>query len=562
MKSQSKGLHLVYRIDDPPEGLTCFSFKHGNTFGDFIHANKLCILWDFEGWLAVLEHRAFVEPVSRRRIQDFENIKDLPIEGERHETLVKSIVRARNDRQIDRAQAVAREAGLPEDEIQEIYTWAMKKRDRGNRPAQDQHARLFIENHGFDFLYNVDLERWLKWDGQHWMNNALIWHEVRDLIKDLLPIGLRRTAYISDVQKLLRDRKHFRRLDKEFDSDDSVLNCPGCEIDLATGISTLNKRESYCTMMAGACPDELMPTPRWDRFLQDFTASDQSMIDLIYKILFQSLLGNNNCQRFFILSGCAGAGKSTLTAVLKHIAGDYSISVNSDVLTNPKAHQTATYALKDCRFGSLPELTGSIHVSKLKALTGCDEISARALYSDPDPFRPKITMLSSTNSLPKLGTVDSAIRDRIIILPSTSRNFRKELGRVSDLEEVLFGEASGILGKTLGYRRAFESDRFFDDLPSRVTKATLEYFDDEDHVGRWLSQNVSEDDTATTRLSDLIGDFESWCLDERVDGQQSLSSFSKALKTNFPGQCRRVRTTDGRVTVYSGLRLANQPEEF
>lgn len=564
--SKTKGVHLVFGADNLPSDLTTFpwSWPDLDLYGDLIYKSKVCICWNLPAWVDLIQTRDdhqlndhnYLPSINASLLADFEAINKRP--GIRNSTLFTTVRKTKSKKKIEAAIALARAQGLPESEIASTVASAIGYRD-SEKPGREDYCDLFIGKSGEDYLFNSCSKQWLRWSGVCWVSGSEISHGIRLLIRELLPAKLRTSRYISDIQQLLADRLH--QPDSVFDANDYLLNCPGVEIDLLTGKTSKNKRESRSTMLAGTHPDELMPTPRWDQFLQDFTASDQSMIDLIYKILFQSLLGNNNCQRFFILSGSAGSGKSTLTAVLKHIVGDYSIAVNTDVLQNPRAHQTATHALKDCRFGSLPELSGCLDIAKLKSMTGGDTLSARALYSDPVQFKLKITLLSSTNSLPKLGTADTGVWSRIIILPSTSRNFREEIGRVNDLEEVLFGEASGILGKTLGYRRAFESDRFFDDLPTRVTESTQEYFNDEDHFSRWLSQNILQEDTATTPLSDLFSDHQSWCFRERID-PPSLSGFGKIMLSKHRDRRKRARIDDSQVVVYSGLKLANSLEEF
>ena len=561
LRSNKEGRkHLYFRFDDAPKDLTKFvwEFPGYGIGGDALYGNALVIAWDLPGVVATLKHRTNVESVTQRQVKDFQDLNEMPATEKRHTTLLKSLCRARNDRQIVRANQIASDAGLLDPEIQDLNAWVNKTKEKKNKP--DEYADIFQEQHGSDFVYNSDQKCWLRWSGCRWLNNASTYHDMRDLIKDLLPIPLRRSAFISDIQKLLRDRSHFCKLNSVFDSDDNLLNCPNRQINLVTGKSTDNQRESYCSKITAIAPDELLQIPFWDQFLDDFSDGDKATINLIYRIFFHALTGQN-AEKIFIFFGKAGSGKTTLTNVIRKILSDYSLTVNRDALLG-KGHQTTLADLEGQRFGVLPEITGSWNLPILKELTGREgEISARPIYEKAISFRPKITMICHSNDLPSLAAVDSAVRSRIVIIPSTSRNFRKETGRIHNLDEIMFKEASGILAKILSHRMDFLADQSFSDLPKKVDEITNYYFDDQDVFGRWFAENITVDDKTTTCLSDLHLDYEEFCQRERIDSP-SLSAFGKTMLSEHRERFKRARIDDRRVAIYAGLKLANSLEEF
>ena len=111
--------------------------------------------------------------------------------------------------------------------------------------------------------------------------------------------------------------------------DKDVFNLGGRVIHFANGMLHVEPSEAELFPFSpnyysrNVCPFAWDPNAQCPRFLDVLmrSALPDYDIDLLQRMLGSHLLGHNSAQRFLLLTGTAGGGKSTLVTVLESIVG-------------------------------------------------------------------------------------------------------------------------------------------------------------------------------------------------------------------------------------------------
>ena len=136
-------------------------------------------------------------------------------------------------------------------------------------------------------------------------------------------------------------------------------------------------------------------------------------------IIASSLHGNRTIQKLFFETGSGNNGKSTQSELISNAFGDYFGTMDASFLTRPvKSSSEAAPELADKkgkRYCNLPEPEGGdvIQASKMKVLTGYDEIAPRRLFKAPVKFRPQcLWTLQCNEDMPKFSKMDGGVMKR------------------------------------------------------------------------------------------------------------------------------------------------------
>jgi putative DNA primase/helicase len=143
---------------------------------------------------------------------------------------------------------------------------------------------------------------------------------------------------------------------------------------------------------------------------------------------------------------------------------------------------------------------------RLKELTGGDPISARYMRCDFFQFTPQFKLTVSGNHKPALRNVDAAARRRFNLLPFVHKP------EVVDqlLPEKLKAEWPGILRWMIDGCMEWQARGLMP--PESVRMATEEYFEDQDTIGKWLTDrcDLAPGNEATPK--ELQDDCRQWAL--------------------------------------------------
>ncbi len=147
--------------------------------------------------------------------------------------------------------------------------------------------------------------------------------------------------------------------------------------------------------------------------------------EYVMRILATSLCGVRWMEAFFILTGSGRNGKGLLFELLQAVMGNYYYQLPVQVLTtkidNPRAANPDIANLVGKRMvcSTEPEANEKLLEGTIKAMTGGDPLTGRALYGNPNTFKPQFWLGIQCNVIPLFNgiTRGGALRNKVIPFP-------------------------------------------------------------------------------------------------------------------------------------------------
>ena len=228
-------------------------------------------------------------------------------------------------------------------------------------------------------------------------------------------------------------------------------------------------------------------------------------------------------QKFLILVGSGGSGKSTLIRLLETILGDDNLS---HVSLKELGQRFASYGLMGKLVNSCADLevTALEDTSTLKKILGEDAIRAEAKGKDAVSFKSYAKLLFSTNELPLvLSERSNGFFRRVMILTMDQRPERAR----ADFLDVLQGEADYFLHLCVDALVRMYADGKIHESPASI-EAVKSLRNDSDSAEAFLSERCEQNGERTER-GKIFSQYESWCY---TSGRTSLSrtSFYRSLR--------------------------------
>lgn len=215
--------------------------------------------------------------------------------------------------------------------------------DRGN-------AKLFVKLYSNDYRHVPGLG-WFRWDTTRWQideDDTVVW-AAGDLAESLAttdPRGVfttaalhqhrRRALSTSGMNAMLTQARSAPGMvlnAARLDSDPYALCTPAGIVDLRTGTMRRPLPDKDFHSRSTTAAPQLMPTPRWDRFLADTFGEGPEgaeMIGFLHLLLGYSITGDVGAQVMPFLFGSGKNGKSVLLDVLIKLIGDYADAAPPD----------------------------------------------------------------------------------------------------------------------------------------------------------------------------------------------------------------------------------------
>ena len=159
--------------------------------------------------------------------------------------------------------------------------------------------------------------------------------------------------------------------------------------------------KDYCRKVAGcAIGDEGSTCPLWLAFLST-VMGDPEMIEYLRRVCGYCLTGLITEHVLFFLYGTGANGKSVFINTLRGIMGSYHVTapVDTFTITYGSSHPTDLAGLQGARLVTAIETEQGKRwaESKIKALTGGDEITARFMRQDFFSFTPTFKLMIAGN---------------------------------------------------------------------------------------------------------------------------------------------------------------------
>lgn len=448
-------------------------------------------------------------------------------------------------------------------------------------PAPELHltdignAERLVQLHGQDVRYCHSTGEWMVWTGTRWMLDTtaeihrLAISTVRSIYGEAercpdreqrkrianwakaSEASTRLNAMISVAQGILPVSRG------DFDCDPWLLNCLNGTLDLRTGDLMPHRRED---LISRICPVEYCPdadSDIWQRYLAT-AVPDADLREFLARAAGYTLTGDVGEEVLFFLHGPGGSGKSTFVESLRAALGDYSATLDFNVLL--KSRHDVDGRSANPEVAKLPGIRCAISIEVnegrrlaeglVKTLTGGDTVSARGLYERRNTeFAPQFKLWLVANDAPVIRDTDDALWRRVLIIPFLEAlpAERRDPGVKQHLRYSPEGRAA-ILAWAVRGCLAWQEQRL--GVPAAVAAATSSLRREMDPLQDFFEECCQFHPAFDTAAADIRGAYEDWC---EANGQKPIAAkgITERLKTHG---CTTFRAHGGR-RMWSGIRL-------
>jgi putative DNA primase/helicase len=440
------------------------------------------------------------------------------------------------------------------------------------KPTDLGNAERLVNRHGADLLY-VPVWGWMVHDDHRWVRDEgdirvtrLATETVRAIYQEAASepdsdrraslskhaIASERAARINAMVSLARADKRVEASADQFDADPYRLACLNGTLDLRTGELSPHSREDRITKLAPVAYDPEARAPLWQAFLRRIFSEDEEMIAYVRRAAGYALTGDTGERALFVLHGSGANGKSTLLETLRAVLGDYALRTPAETLLAKREGgiPNDVARLRGARLVTASETEDGRRFAEafIKDLTGGDTLSARFMRGEWFDFKPVCKVWLGTNHKPEVRGTDSAIWDRIRLIPF-SVSIPKE-DRDTKLAARLRQELPGIL--TWAVEGCWDWHQNGLREPEAVRAATSDYRADSDVLGAFIAERCDTGRTKSVTASALYNAYKTWC---ETASERPLTQRTFGMRLRERGFERRRGT--GNQHHWDGISLNN-----
>lgn len=333
-----------------------------------------------------------------------------------------------------------------------------------------------------------------------------------------------------------------------WDSDPWLLGVRNGVLNLRTGRLRAGRPSDRMTMSTSTAYDSAATCPRWEAAVRQVFNGDRKVLDYVQRALGYSLTGVTKEQCLFMNWGSGANGKGTLLNTVAMVLGDYADDLPFSAL---ELHERSGIPndiakLVGKRFVTSSETSDEIRLNeaRIKAITGCDPITARFLHREFFTFQPAAKFWLSTNHKPGVQDSSHGFWRRLRLIPFTQQFAGRRDNK--NLKETLAAEAPGILRWLVEGCRAWRRKGL--EPPKAVTAATEQYRVESDSLAAFLVCRTVVDKNAHVRAGKLYDAYKVWC---RQRGEEAITQkkVGRQIRLRFRAEER------SHIVSYHGLRL-------
>jgi putative DNA primase/helicase len=404
--------------------------------------------------------------------------------------------------------------------------------------SDEEIALKFAAQHSNEVRYVAKWNKWHIWDGKVWIEDEKrkVYTLARKLCREssqdaLLMAGNKDPKLAREVASarkraavvtLAGEDPTIAATTDQWDTDRMLLNTQDGILDLKTGELLPHNPEKYMTKITACGISKKATCPKWLAFLNRITKNDAELISYIQRAFGYSLTGIIDEHAMWFAWGPGRNGKSTLYNVFGEMLGDYHEVAPMEALTETKGerHPTELAKLRGARYVTAIETEEGVSWSetKIKALTGGDEINARFMRQDFFTYKPQFKLHVVGNHKPSLRTVDEAIKARFnlvpfdVVIPEQERNL--------NLSDELKEEWPGILRWSVEGCLLWQKMKL--QPPKAVRDATADYLSSENSFGTWIEEECDLTDSNCRTASNLLFEaWKKWAMDRNLAARNS-----------------------------------------
>ena len=268
--------------------------------------------------------------------------------------------------------------------------------------------------------------------------------------------------------------------------------------------------------------------------LELLTQDDRA--ETLQRALGSCLSGIAPNEKLFYLVGVGGTGKSTLMESVAACLGDYAANVDAGLLLEQRSGNQGArpelLRLRGARLaiaGELPK-NGKLDAPQVKALTGRDTITARALYSNVHvSFEPVFKLFVHSNYDVKTEWDDTGIQRRLLRIPFNAKPAHTDPQLKLTLRDNPQAQAALLRWLVEGFDKWMLSD--YDLQESEVIKQAIEDYHRENNPFYLFAEDcLAFGGDSFVSSKDLWDKYKLYCEanGERLRARRDLGTFMKA----------------------------------
>ena len=337
-------------------------------------------------------------------------------------------------------------------------------------------------------------------------------------ILDFLDGIVGKSHWIANITKQFTDRLVGEQIDQEdvFDKKPHIFAFKNIGFDLNTRKEYKVQKEDYITQNTN---NEYIEPSQDDvntidkLFTQIFP--DTEVRKCYLSVLFISMTGEHP-ENLFLANGCGRNGKGLINELMFELMGDYAYKLSIDVLTKEMKRTGANPELanvhkKRLTLANEPEDNVKLLMGIIKELTGGNETTARALYSNRTKTLLHLLLLVECNKKPLIaGRIDTSVLERIVDIPFEACFVSNQ----EDVDESKYIYLKNTEYKTESWRKKHYSALFRYLLnnapaklyiPDRIKNLSKQYVLGSDEMYGWVMENYeTTDNTEFVKLKDVF----------------------------------------------------------
>lgn len=253
----------------------------------------------------------------------------------------------------------------------------------------------------------------------------------------------------------------------------------------------------------------------------------------VHKAMGYSSTGSTEEQKFFVLQGKGGDGKSTIVNAVRQTLGTYATVtaietfLDTGLKRGSEASPDVAALAGDTRFiaAGEPPSGSKLATGAIKQFTGGGTMKARELRQGLFEFDPTGKPFIECNRRPAVNDTDDGIWRRLKIVPFRVQVPKDRLD--PKLPKKLKAEAPGILNWLAEGVLLWMAEGLKD--PQSVIDALEDYRKGSNPFAQWLDSRTIADPDAVVEASDLFNDYKNWATDQGHEKVMSQKAFGAAL---------------------------------
>lgn len=419
-----------------------------------------------------------------------------------------------------------------------------------NLPQNDTgNARRFLLFCKDFAKYNSTQQVWLLWNGKVWSSDNSYAELMKlaqavmekyynvtkecttldDNVKKSILYHAKSSGNKGNLENMLALAAHMNYV-KEMKSKAYLLNVQNGIVNLKTKELLPHHPKHGCTNICRCAYNPNAKSSRFKSFVKEITDYNQELYSYIKTVVGYCCTGSIREEKFFVMQGNGGNGKSKLLEVIGYTLGDYANSFPTNALTKTNTDSSRPtpelVPLINTRYAHASELEDKniINDACIKQYTGNAHLLVRKMRQEYAKVDISFKIVIDTNYEPRFRRFDDAIKRRLIIIPFTKQftGTNKDL----DLVPKLQNDAEYVLKWLID--GAFNYYKFGLHEPTIVKNATESYCLNADSVQSFIDEGTIYEQGNMIKSSVLYQAYITYC-QHNAHHALDIKSFSQAL---------------------------------